>query len=58
MVCTVLTERRGILLVHAQCGYMLSRDNLINGARRVLVRGGGILKFGMVQHVECNAHKY
>jgi hypothetical protein len=35
-----------------KCGYMLSRDSLVNGARRVLVRGGGILKFGMVQRVE------
>jgi hypothetical protein len=55
VVCTVLTERRGILLVRVQCGYMLSRDNLINGARGVLVHGGGILKFGMVQRIECNA---
>jgi hypothetical protein len=38
--------------VHAQCGYMLSRDSLVNGARRVLVRGGGVLNFGMVQCVE------
>jgi hypothetical protein len=51
-VCTVLAERRGVWLVHAQCGYMLSRDSLVNGARRVLVRGGGVLNFGMVQHVE------
>jgi hypothetical protein len=43
--------------VHAQCGYMLSRDNLINGACAVLVHGGGILKFGMVQCVECNARE-
>jgi hypothetical protein len=52
MVCTVLAERRGVLLVHAQCGYMLSRDSLVNGARRVLVHAVGVLNFGMVQHVE------
>jgi hypothetical protein len=40
------------LVVCAQCGYMLSRDSLVNGARRVLVRGGGVLNFGMVQCVE------
>jgi hypothetical protein len=52
VVCAVLTERRGILLVRVQCGYMLSRDNLVNGVRGVLVRGGGVLNFGMVQRVE------
>jgi hypothetical protein len=31
---------------------ILSRDNLVNGARRVLVHGGGVLKSGMVQRVE------
>jgi hypothetical protein len=39
-------------LVRVQCGYMLSRDSLVNGERRVLVRGGGVLNSGMVQHVE------
>jgi hypothetical protein len=38
--------------VCAQYGYMLSCDSLVNGAHRVLVRGGGVLNFGMVQHVE------
>jgi hypothetical protein len=31
---------------------MLSRYSLVNGARRVLVRSGDILKSGMVQRVE------
>jgi hypothetical protein len=52
VVCTILVECRGIFLVHTQCGYMLSCNNLVNGACRVLVRDGGVLKFGMVQHVE------
>jgi hypothetical protein len=52
VVCTILTEHRGILLVHAQCGYMMSCDNLVNGAHRVLVHGRGVLKFGMVQHID------
>jgi hypothetical protein len=52
VVCAVLTERRGILLVHVQCGYILSRDSLVNGACGVPVPGGGILNFGMVQCVE------
>jgi hypothetical protein len=26
-------DRAGILLVHTQCGYMLSHNSLINGAR-------------------------
>jgi hypothetical protein len=52
MVCTVLTGRKGIFLVRAQCRFMLSRDNLVNGVCGVLVRGGGIIKFGMVQRVE------
>jgi hypothetical protein len=47
-VCAILVECKGILLVHAQCGYMLSRNNLINGARRVVVRDGGVLNFVMV----------
>jgi hypothetical protein len=34
---------------------MLLSDNLINDVREVLMRGGGILKFGMVQRIECNA---
>jgi hypothetical protein len=52
VVCAVLKERKETLLVCVQCGYMLSCDNLVNGAHRVLVRGGGILKFGMIHHVE------
>jgi hypothetical protein len=55
--CTILIERRGILLVRAQCVYMLSRENLINGAWGVSVLGGGVLKFCMVQRIECNAHE-
>jgi hypothetical protein len=55
VVFAILTECRGILLVHVQCGYMLWHDNLINGARGVLVHGGSVLNFGMVQCVECNA---
>jgi hypothetical protein len=43
--------------VHMQCGYMLSRDSLVSGAHRVLVRGGDILNSGMVQHVEYNVHR-
>jgi hypothetical protein len=38
-----------------QCGYMLSHNNLINGVYGVLVRGGGVQTFDIVQHVECNA---
>jgi hypothetical protein len=52
MVCTILVERRETLLVHTQCGYMLSHNNLVNGACKILVHGGGILNFGMVQCVE------
>jgi len=52
VVCAVLAERRGILLVRAQCGFMWSRDNLVNGACRVMVRSGGVLKFGMVQWID------
>jgi hypothetical protein len=52
MVCKVLAKRRGILLVCAECGYILSRNSLVNGVHRVLVRGGGVLNFGMVQHIE------
>jgi hypothetical protein len=47
-LCTVLAEHIGVWLVHAQCGYMLSRNGFFNGARKVLVCGGGVLKFGMV----------
>jgi hypothetical protein len=35
-------------------GIFMLRDNLINGARRILVHSGSILNFGMVQHIECN----
>jgi hypothetical protein len=52
VVCAVLSEHRGILLVTAHYGYMLSHANLISGAREVLVHSGGLLNFGMVQHVE------
>jgi 1,6-anhydro-N-acetylmuramate kinase len=38
--------------VCTQYGYMLRHNNLVNGAHRVLVRGGGILNFGMMQRVE------
>jgi hypothetical protein len=48
VVCAILAEHRGVWLVHAQCGYMLSHNNLVNGVRRVLVRSGGVIKFGMV----------
>jgi hypothetical protein len=33
VVCAVLVEHRGFLLVRAKCGYILSCDNLVNGAR-------------------------
>jgi hypothetical protein len=39
VVCTVLVERR-VWLVGAQYEYMLSCDSSVNGARRVLLRGG------------------
>jgi hypothetical protein len=47
VVCVVLVEHRGILLVRPQYGYMLSRDSLVNGTCIVLVHSGGVLKFGM-----------
>jgi hypothetical protein len=49
MVYAMLVERRGVFLVHTQCGYMLSCDNLVSGAHRVLVCGGDVLNYGMVQ---------
>jgi hypothetical protein len=52
VVCTVLAEHRGLLLVHAECGYILSHDNLVNGVHRLLVYSGGVLKVGMVQRIE------
>jgi hypothetical protein len=52
VVCVVLTEHSGIFLVHTQCGYMMSCDCLVNGACGLIVRGGGIINFGVVQHVE------
>jgi hypothetical protein len=52
MVCAVLAECREILLVHVQYGYMLSGNSLVIGACRVFVRGGGIIKFGMVQRID------
>jgi hypothetical protein len=48
VVCAVLDELRETLLVHMQCGYMLSHDSLVNGLCRVLVHSGGVLNFGMV----------
>jgi len=51
VVCTVLADHRETLLACAQCGYMLFHDSLVNGECRVLVRGGRVLKFDMVQHV-------
>jgi hypothetical protein len=48
VVCAILAERRAVWLVCMQCGYMLSHDSFVNGARRVLVHSRGILKFGMV----------
>jgi hypothetical protein len=41
MLCAVLAKRRGVWLVCMQCAFMLSRDILINGAREVVVHGGG-----------------
>jgi hypothetical protein len=41
--------------MRVQCGYMLSRDNLVSGAHKVLVRGEDILNYGMVQRIEYNA---
>jgi hypothetical protein len=37
--------------VHAQCGYMLSRDNLVSGAHKVLVGGGDILALEQVLRI-------
>jgi hypothetical protein len=48
VMCTMLVEHRGVLLVYTQCGYMLSHDSLVSGAHRVLVHGGDILNYGMV----------
>jgi hypothetical protein len=52
MVCAMLAECRETLLVCTQCEYMLSHNSLVNGVDRVLVCGGGIQKFGMVQCTE------
>jgi hypothetical protein len=52
VVCIVLAEKKGVWLVRALYGYMLSHDSLVNGVHRVLVRGGGVLKFGIMKHVE------
>jgi hypothetical protein len=38
--------------VRTQCGYMLSHNSLVYGARRVLVCSEGVLNFGMVQRIE------
>jgi hypothetical protein len=35
---------------------MLSCDNLVSGVHRVLLCGGDVLKSGMVQCIEYNAH--
>jgi hypothetical protein len=45
-------ERRGVWLVRVQYEYKLSRENVVNGARRLMVHGRGVLKFGMVQRVD------
>jgi hypothetical protein len=55
VVCRVLLECRGVLLVHVQCGYMLSHDSFVSGVHKFLVRSGDVLKSGMVQCVEYNA---
>jgi hypothetical protein len=34
---------------------MLTHDNLVSGARRVLMNGADVLNFGMVQCIEKNA---
>jgi hypothetical protein len=52
VVCTVLAECRGVWLVCMQYEYKLSRDSVVNGVCRPLVQGRGVLKFGMVQHIE------
>jgi hypothetical protein len=52
VVGAVLGECKGVWLVRTQCGYMLSRDSVVNCARRIFVCSGGILNFGMVQRVE------
>jgi hypothetical protein len=52
VVCIVLAKCRGARLVRTQCGYMLSRNNFVNSAHKVLEGGGGILNFGMMQRVE------
>jgi hypothetical protein len=52
MVCIVLAECRGVWLVCAQYGNMLLCDSLVNGVRKVLVRSGGVLNFGMMQRVD------
>jgi hypothetical protein len=31
MVCAILAQFNGVWLVRAKCGYMLSRDRLVNG---------------------------
>jgi hypothetical protein len=54
MVCTVLAECRGLWLVRAQYGYMLSCDNLVNGAHIVFVRDGAYRTWhGVVHRVKC-----
>jgi hypothetical protein len=50
-VCSI-AECRGVWLVPAQYEYKLSHDSVVNGVRRLMVRGRGVLNFGMVQHVE------
>jgi hypothetical protein len=49
VVCAVLAECRGVLLVRAQCGYILSHDSLVNGARR----GHSKILHGVTLRVKC-----
>jgi hypothetical protein len=54
VVCAVLTEHRGILLVRAQCGYMLSHDSLVNGVQSTGARWGRTkLWHGATRRVKC-----
>jgi hypothetical protein len=47
-----IAERRGVWLVCTQYEYKLSRDSVVNGAPRLMVRGRGVLSFGRVQRIE------
>jgi hypothetical protein len=52
--CTLKFGTEIFFGVHTQYGYMLSRDNLVNGVCGVMVHGVGVLNIGMVQCVEKN----